>query len=234
MDRIQLDLRLQAVANLVPENIRLADIGTDHGYLLIELVKQGKITGGIGCDLRSGPLQFAQNHVRRSGLSSQIELRLGDGLEPIKAGEVDGVTICGMGGGTIQGILQRRPDVLEKLSYLICQPQNDGGALRKYLAESGWKIIKEELTESHGRIYESFLGVPGEMAEPEKEILWEVGPLLWQEKHPLLGKKIGEMIFLAQGALKGLEKAANTEENNKKRELWEDRLKELEEMKAWL
>ena len=229
-----LDARLQAVAALVPSGSSLGDIGTDHGYLLIELIHKGKITKGIGCDLRPGPLEFAKSHVRRAGLQSQIELRLGDGLEPLEVGEVEGVTICGMGGGTIQGILERRPDLCAKLSYLICQPQNDGGALRKYMAQSGWRIEKETLTESHGRIYESFLAMPGEMVEPEKEILWEIGPLLWEEKHPLLKKKIDEMIFTAGGALKGLGKAVNTAENKVKKEAWESRLKELEEMKTWL
>lgn len=225
---MELDLRLQEVAKLVPVSESLGDIGTDHGYLLIELVQAGKIERGIGCDLREGPLKFAKKHVRERGLQEKIELRLGDGLAPLAIKEVEGISICGMGGGTIQEILMAQKEIVEHLSYLVCQPQNNGGPLRKFLASSGWKIVEERLVESQGKIYEMFLARKGEMIFPEREMDWELGPLLVQRKEPLLERRVEELIFLTEKVLKDLEAGKKNPENKKKKDSWEKRKTELE------
>ena len=95
---MKLTNRLQAAADLVPVCESMADIGTDHGYLPIYLVQEGRARRAIACDVNDGPLTRAREDVRSSGLSRQIGLRLGGGLAPLGKGEVDGVTICGMGG----------------------------------------------------------------------------------------------------------------------------------------
>lgn len=231
---MELDLRLQEVAKLIPHSESLGDIGTDHGYLLIELIQAGKIQRGIGCDLREGPLKFAQKHVRERGLQDKIELRLGDGLAPLAVKEVEGVSICGMGGGTIQEILTAQKEIVENLSYLVCQPQNNGGALRKFLANSGWNIVEESLVESHGKIYEMFLAQRGEMISPTREIDWELGPLVVQRKDPLLKRKVEELIFLANKVLKDLEDGKKNSENEEKINQWEKRKTELEGVLQWL
>ena len=234
MEQVHLDYRLEAVTELVPENTRVADIGTDHGYLLIYLCQKGKILEGIGCDLREGPLSSAKLNVRLSGVENKIQLRLGDGLKAISPNEVDGATICGMGGGTIREILEGNEELWKSLSYIVCQPQNDGGQLRKFLCESGWKIDEERIVESQNRIYEMFRAIPGEMKFPEKEIYWELGPLLIEQKEQLVLKKIEELLFLVAQALKGLGKSAKSRENEEKKELWKARKKELEEVKKLL
>lgn len=229
-----LDKRLEFVASLVLPNTKLADIGTDHGYLLISLVNRGHISAGIGCDLREGPLGSAKMNIRLSGTENKIQLRLGNGLEPINENEVDGATICGMGGGTIREILVGNEKIWKSLKYLICQPQNDGGELRKFLYESGWKIEEEQIVESQNRIYEMFRAIPGEMKLPEKEIYWELGPLLVERKEPLLIKKIEEFIFLSDRALEGIEKSSKSIENKEKKQGWVQRKMELEEVKKCL
>ena len=100
-----LDERLKTVAALVRPGSRVADIGTDHGYLPVYLVKEGICPRAIAADLRSGPLESARRHVTAAGLSDRIDLRLGDGLTPIEPQEVDDMIIAGMGGETIAGIL---------------------------------------------------------------------------------------------------------------------------------
>lgn len=231
---MELDLRLKEVAKLVPPSDSLGDIGTDHGYLLIELIETGKIQRGIGCDLRQGPLKSAENHVKKRGLQGKIELRLGDGLAPLAPKEVAGISICGMGGSTIQEILMDQREIVENLSYLVCQPQNNGGGLRKFLACSGWKIVEEKLVESQGKMYEMFLARKGEMIFPDREIDWELGPLLVRRKEPLLKRKIAEMIFLSKKVLQGLESGKKNQENAQKKNLWEKRKTELEGVLQWL
>ena len=53
---MQLSDRLQAVASMVTENSRLADVGTDHGYIPINLCEMGKIPSAIAMDVNKGPL----------------------------------------------------------------------------------------------------------------------------------------------------------------------------------
>ena len=166
--QIKLDERLQAVANLIPPSITIGDIGTDHGYLLIDRISSGANPTGIGCDLRPGPLDSAKKNITLAGLNSQIELRLGDGLRPLHPSEVQWVTIAGMGGGTMKSILQESPIIWHSLEGLVCQPQSDGGELRKFLADSNWKIEKEEL-ETVISISDTGIG----MAEEELKNIWD-------------------------------------------------------------
>lgn len=47
---MQLSDRLQAVASMVTENSRLADVGTDHGYIPIIYVRwKDPVSGCHGC-----------------------------------------------------------------------------------------------------------------------------------------------------------------------------------------
>ena len=51
---MQLSDRLQAVASMVTENSRLADVGTDHGYIPIYLCEMGKIPSAIAMECKKG------------------------------------------------------------------------------------------------------------------------------------------------------------------------------------
>ena len=77
---MKLTNRLQAAADLVPVCESMADIGTDHGYLPIYLVQEGRARRAIACDVNDGPLARAKEDVISSGFSRQIGLRLGGGL----------------------------------------------------------------------------------------------------------------------------------------------------------
>ena len=89
---MELSRRLYAVAGLVTPGNRLADVGTDHGYIPIYLMEQGLIPHGIAMDVNAGPLERAREHIREHGLEEKIETRLSDGLREIEAGEAD--TVC--------------------------------------------------------------------------------------------------------------------------------------------
>lgn len=60
----ELSPRLQSVADLVPKGARFADVGTDHAYLPVWLVLQGKIDRAVVSDLREGPLNRARQTAR--------------------------------------------------------------------------------------------------------------------------------------------------------------------------
>jgi tRNA A22 N-methylase len=88
---ITLDKRLSAVAALVRQGSRLADIGTDHAYLPVHLVQSGVCPSAIASDIGAGPLDAARRTVTENGLTSEIALRLGDGLAIDSRCPLDGV-----------------------------------------------------------------------------------------------------------------------------------------------
>ena len=94
---MELSKRLMAVACLVTPGNRLADVGTDHGYIPIYLIKENRIPHAIAMDVNRGPLLRAQEHIRMEGLEERIETRLSDGMKMLLPTEADTVVIAGMG-----------------------------------------------------------------------------------------------------------------------------------------
>ena len=88
----------------------MADIGTDHAYLPLHLLEEGRISYAVACDIHKGPLVKAKEHIIRENRGDCVEIRLGAGIEPLTTGEVDGVTIAGMGGLMIIDILKDSPE----------------------------------------------------------------------------------------------------------------------------
>ena len=150
---VNLGPRLQTVASFVPEGADLGDIGTDHAYLPIALYESQRISKAVAVDVHDGPYQSALNAVKGRHLDAFIDVRLGDGLMPLKPGEVNAITLAGMGGRTMLGILSARPDVLAPVTDLILQPQGAERAVRLELLEAGWRLKEERLVKEEDRIY---------------------------------------------------------------------------------
>ncbi|MHB8125601.1 MAG: tRNA (adenine(22)-N(1))-methyltransferase [Desulfitobacteriaceae bacterium] len=152
-DSIKLGPRLSCIASLISFNARLADIGTDHAYLPIVLCEQGKIERAIAIDIHQGPYQTALTTVKNYKLDEKIDVRLGNGLQPLVHGEIDTLSLAGMGGKTILEILFARPDILAEVADLIVQPQGLESTVRYTLLEAGWLLKEEHLVEEEGRVY---------------------------------------------------------------------------------
>ena len=127
--------RLSVIASLVPVGARVCDVGTDHGYLSIELIKSGVAASVIATDINEKPLNRAKSNAEKSGF--QIDLRLCDGLVGISPSEVDTVIIAGMGGEVISGIIERGEKVAKSVSLLLLQPTTSPEALREFLFKKG-------------------------------------------------------------------------------------------------
>ena len=182
---MQLSKRLQAVANLVTPGKRLADIGTDHGYVPIWLYEQGRIPSALAMDLREGPLQRAKEHIRMHGLDEKIKTRLSDGLEKLLPGEADSIVIAGMGGMLVVKILTQGQAVLDSVQELILQPQSDLDAVREYLHRTGFVIVQEEMVFEEGKYYPMMKAVRGENTD-DRKIWFLYGRLLLENRHPVL------------------------------------------------
>ncbi len=150
---INISERLKCVAGLVNKGARVADIGTDHAYLPIYLV-QNEISNKVyACDVRKEPLRRAKLHIDEYGLSDKITTQLCDGLKGINKGDVDTVTICGMGGKLMKNILKAGIDKLEDNTQLVLSAQSELRDFRKYLLETGIDIKSEHMLLEDGKYY---------------------------------------------------------------------------------
>lgn len=156
-----LSKRLTAIASFVPPGGRVADVGTDHGYIPLYLVKNGIVPSAIAMDVRSGPLSRAEEHVREQGLADRIELRLSDGLDALRAGEADTVVISGLGGPLMTEILTRGSRTAGAVKSFVLSPQSDIPGVRVFLRENGYRIAREALVRDEGKYYTVMLAEHG-------------------------------------------------------------------------
>lgn len=131
----------------------IVDIGTDHCYIPILALKNGKIEKAVAADINKGPLLTAQNNVDKEGLSEKIELRLSDGLSAIRKDDGEALIIAGMGGLLIMEILKKAEALIPSFKQIILQPQSDIYKVRKFLHDNGMQIYDERLLFDTGKYY---------------------------------------------------------------------------------
>ena len=163
--KIPISKRLRLCAQLVPEGARVADIGTDHGYLGLYLLQNGLAAHVLAADLRPQPLQTAKLHAAKFGFAGQMEFRLSDGLAEIAPDEADTIVCAGMGGDLIVEILSACPWLRDRNYTLILQPQSAGQELRRWLGEHGFAIACEQLVQDGKFLYTVLRAHPGDMLD---------------------------------------------------------------------
>lgn len=157
-----MDKRLQRISDYVEQGMKIADIGTDHGYLPIELIQSGKIDYAIVSDISKESLKKAQALIRQKKLSFKVDARVGAGLTILEKREVDAVIIAGMGGHLIAQILEDGKEVIRQSDFrFILQPMQNPEALRKYLILSGYDISNEALAKEGSKIYQIIVAQKG-------------------------------------------------------------------------
>ncbi|KPU44085.1 tRNA (adenine(22)-N(1))-methyltransferase [Oxobacter pfennigii] len=190
---MRLSPRLLRIAQMVEKNSYIADIGTDHAYLPICLIKNGICEKAIGTDVRTGPIERAERNVRKYMLDDKIILRKGDGLKPIGIGEVDCAVISGMGGYLICDIFTEGEEIARSIKSFIIQPIQAPEALREYFYKNGYKILDEALVKENDKIYQVMKAVHGEDSVDDT-IYYEIGKKLIDKKDPLLKEFINMKI----------------------------------------
>ncbi len=192
MNANELSPRLQVVADYVPANARLADIGSDHAYLPVALLLNKKIQWALAGEVVQGPYEAAKRQVAKNNLEKLIEVRLADGMESVLLeDQIDTITICGMGGVLIKDILERGKK-LQRLSgkeRLVLQPNVGERQLREWLTTEGYTIIAETILEDHRKIYEVLVAekLKTTAQYTEQELLF--GPFLMEECSTIFVKK---------------------------------------------
>lgn len=232
---MKLSARLEKIVGLVDRGVRLADIGTDHAYIPIELLKSGKIDFAILSDINKGPLENARKEIRRQGLADKTDLRLGSGLEVLENGEVDQVIIAGMGGILIADLIEKKLGLCKSLDKMILQPMQAQEDLRSYLDKRGFSIIDEYLVREDFRIYEIMEVRYGGGTQDIDDIYYEIPTKLIEKKDPLLPDLLDKKIRENKSILEKLERSSQGQEPNKaivdRKNIVEAKLMKLEEIK---
>ena len=170
MEKIRLSPRLQAAADMIRPGDRVADVGTDHGYLPVWLRQNGVCEHVIASDIRPGPLDSARASARRFE-TEEIGFRLCSGLTAISPEEADAVVIAGMSGETMIAILEEAGwDWEEK--RLILQPMTKRAELLAWLYGHGLCIREERLAEEGDKLYWVLRAEKGTEALPRPAYLW--------------------------------------------------------------
>ena len=228
VDEMKLSARLEKIVDLVGRGVRLADIGTDHGYIPIELLKSGKIEFAILSDINKGPLENARKEIQRQGLDTKTDLRLGSGLEVLGDNEADQIIIAGMGGILISDLIDK------KLDKMILQPMQAQEDLREYLNTRGFSIREDYLVIEDFRLYEIMEVVYGGETEDIDPIYYEIPKRLIEKKDPLLVDLLEKKIRENKSILDKLDMSLVDQAENKslldRKRVVEDKLNKLNEI----
>ncbi|WP_306669261.1 tRNA (adenine(22)-N(1))-methyltransferase [Pseudomonas syringae] len=197
MNEQRLSMRLERVATHVAAGARLADIGSDHGYLPVALLNRGVIAAAVAGEVALTPFCAAERTVRENDLEDQVSVRLADGLAAIEAEDaITAISLCGMGGETIRDILEAGQARLSGQERLILQPNGGEQPLRVWLMKHDYRIVSEEVLRENCFDYEIIVAERTGPVEYTAEELY-FGPLQMQARSPafllkwqrLLGKK---------------------------------------------
>ena len=169
---LKLPPRLRCIAEAVPDGARLADVGTDHAYLPVWLLREGRIPYAIASDINRGPLERARRTAETYGVAARMDFRLCPGLEGLAPGEAEAVVVAGMGAETIVSILSAAPWLRESGVVLLLQPMTKAETLRRWLTENGFCIESERLVEDRGTIYAVLRAEAGESAPLTSAQAW--------------------------------------------------------------
>ena len=204
--KLPISKRLLCCASMVQPGSRVADIGTDHGYLgdLSAAIRRGAARDRVRPS--KGPAGKRQTQREAFGVDGEMELRLSDGLEKILPDEVDTVVMAGMGGDLIQKNLIAVPVAQAGRAAVHLQPQSAGNVLRRWLCEDGFEIRREE--PGAGRAFFIYRhGHPAGRACTAPPGTEYASPALLASGIPLVGNYLARVENALQETVRGLTNA---------------------------
>lgn len=134
--------RISGIVSLFPSSIYLIDVGSDHGHLGLELLRQKKVNKVINIDLSKQALKQSKKLYERCGLEENATFVNGDGFRKLNNVPHDAVAvIAGMGSAQILRILEYLPANITKLIFLS---HTDYYSIRKWALAHLFNIEKEK------------------------------------------------------------------------------------------
>lgn len=187
---MEISLRLKKLASMVEKCTTMADIGTDHGYVPIYLVKNHICEDAIATDINKGPIEKAKTNIFNENLQDKIQCRIGGGFSTLYEDEVQCAVIAGMGGNLIRDIIEQDLNIFKKLHSCILQPVQNVEVLREYIYKAGYEIIDEDLCREDDKFYEIIKVRFDNKPANVDPIFWEVSKILIDRNHPLIKEYI--------------------------------------------
>lgn len=198
---------MHMVADLVMPGNVLADIGCDHGYLSVWLVREKRVSRAIAMDLREGPLAKAKESITFFHQNERIETRLSDGMDKLRPGEADCIVIAGMGGILMRDILQRGRECCALAKQLVLQPQSDPETVRSEIHNQGFYIADERACYEDGKYYVAFSCEKGKENVPYSETELKYGRILVERRDETYFRYLREELGKKEAMYQNLMKA---------------------------
>lgn len=201
---MKINNRLKTIGDLVPLSTYPIDIGCDHALLSIYLVKERDFSKAIASDNKSGPLKKARENVKYYNVSDKVKLVKAEGLDSYTEG-IDTVTISGMGGLTINKILDDNRKCLKNVDTLILSPNNYSLAVKRKMIKLGYHIDNEVLVKDNKIIYEILVFKKGRKYYSYKKLF--LGPILSLKNDSLTKEYYQSILTTKKSLLKVLPKS---------------------------
>lgn len=181
---MELSKRLNWILEKTDKCEKIIDVGTDHGYIPIELIKRSIAGTVIATDINKEPLEKARINASLDNVDNFIDLRRGAGLKPIKLDEAQGLIIAGMGGNLIRDILKEDMQKVKRFQYIILQPAQNPEVLRQYLYNNEYEIIEEDICFDEDKYYELFKVRYKENNKTKMDkLFYEISPFMLKRKN---------------------------------------------------
>ena len=213
---MKINERLKKIGDLVPLSSYPLDIGCDHAFLTIYLTKERSIEKAIAADNKEGPLQMAKVNIANYHLEDKIELILADGLDAYRKG-VNVVTISGMGGLTINKIIDKGRKYLKYINTFILSPNNYTIAVKRKLKRYGYYISDEYVVKDKNKIYQIMVFTKGKKYYSYKKLF--LGPVLMTRREPLVKEYYLNELKMKQQLLKIMPSSFTSKRRLLKREI---------------
>ena len=203
-----LNLRLRHIAKMIEPCETLIDIGSDHGFLPIALLKMKVIQNAIICDINALPLQSSIKNAREAQLEEHCTFIQSNGLQNYKD-PVDTAVIAGMGYESIAQIIKQDIERFCLIDQIILQSNTHLDKLRAFLMENKFAIVNEELVKDRKHFYVimkvkfNAIGIDYDDSD-----LW-IGPMLKLRKDDLMHAYLLHLYQIEDKVLKGQKKESS-------------------------
>lgn len=165
-----------------------ADIGCDHGYLMIESLLINHCEFAYGVDNKKGPLNNALSNLKKYNIyETKYRLDLSSGLQSLN--DVECIVIAGMGTDTIKNILTESIDKLNNVKRIIIDSHRNINQLREFMMNINYSIKDEEIIFEDNIYYEIIVFEKNSDKIIYDEMSLEFGPVLLKEKNDIFLNK---------------------------------------------
>ena len=214
-----MNTRIEKIAEMVKPGMVVADIGTDHAFLPILLIRKG-ISGKVyACDISEGPLKQARANLAREGLTDAVIPILSDGFDNVPS-DTEGAVLAGMGYYTAAAILEKAMVRLPDLKQIIVEVNRNVREMRQWISDHHFTIEDEECIRDRDFDYIAISFTAEEHAPYSgEEIL--LGPVLMHKDSETYRGYCRKQIKRLDTVIEHSRDTTKTEEARKERTLWQ-------------